>query len=560
MEQLTKIPTPIEEELSRLRREGEERAAQRLAISLGFTYLDVSKAPASFEAVTAIPEEKAKAAIAVGIQKNDESFAVAVQNPKLKVAGELIKELEGRFKTVKVFIASKSGIEQIWHLYTFAAKQTSDITGRVEFEARLAGLMKALKGFRSAQSAFAALDFSKMTTSEILEMLLGGALANGVSDIHCEAEEKNAKFRYRVDGRLHDLTSGVPYKNYNSLLSRIKLLSGLKMNVRNEPQDGRFTIKIPDGSEIEIRVSIVPSEFGETVVMRVLDPKAINVEFRELGLRDDDLAIVEAELNRPNGLILNTGPTGSGKTTTLYGFLRKLNNPESKIITVEDPIEYRIEGIEQTQVDPEAGYTFAGGLRAIVRQDPDIILVGEIRDEETADIALQAALTGHLVLSTLHTNDAVGAVPRLLNLGVKPEAIGAAVSLIIAQRLVRKLCPECKKQVDIQPDLKAKLENFIKNLPPRVSKKQFENVSLFEPVGCDACNHFGFRGRVGIFEFFKGGPELEDVVLKEISETVLMKLAVKQGMVTMQQDGVLKVLLGLTSIKEIEDATGSLKW
>jgi type II secretory ATPase GspE/PulE/Tfp pilus assembly ATPase PilB-like protein len=361
-----------------------------------------------------------------------------------------------------------------------------------------------------------------------------------------------------VDGLLHDIAA-LPKKNYESLVTRIKLLCELKLNVHEEPQDGRFTISLPE-KEIEMRVSLIPSEFGETIVMRILDPAGINVTLPQLGLRPDDLALVETELKRPNGLILNTGPTGSGKTTTLYAFLRKLVDPETKIITVEDPIEYRIAGIEQTQVDPDAGYTFAGGLRAIVRQDPDVLLVGEIRDQETAEIAIQAALTGHLVLSTLHTNSAVGAIPRLVDVGVKPASIGPSVTLVIAQRLVRKLCDNCKKPADIDSKKLEQIKKYLEKIPERVDKKPYEKITIFAPVGCETCGGFGYKGRRGIFEFFKGGPDLEEVILTEVSERALRKLAEKQMMVTMQQDGVLKVLSGMTTFEEVEGTTGPIAW
>ncbi|MCR4328774.1 MAG: GspE/PulE family protein [Patescibacteria group bacterium] len=551
---------PLKEELDKLRREGEERAAQRRATELGLSYVDIRKIPTSFEAVTVIPEDQARGAEAVGLESNEKALVIAVVTTENKTTKALLEELKVHYSPLKVVIASRSGISQVWHLYSFAVKEAKGITGQVEFEEKLGKLIKELSNFKTAQKTFSSLDFSKTSTTELLEMLLASALANNASDVHCEAEEKDAKFRLRIDGRLHDVALSIPVKNYVSFLTRIKLLSGLKLNVRSEAQDGRFTIKAPGGSDIEIRVSIVPSEFGEAIVMRLLDPKVTRVQFSELGLRDDDLLIVDADLKKPNGLILNTGPTGSGKTTTLYTFLRKLNDPEVKIITVEDPIEYRVEGIEQTQIDPGAGYTFASGLRAIVRQDPDAILVGEIRDGETADIALQAALTGHLVLSTLHTNDAVGAVPRLVNLGVKPGTISAALSLVIAQRLVRKLCEKCKKEIPLNEEYNVRINVFLKNLPERVKKDSYSHPVLYESVGCDACNHFGYKGRIGIFEFFHGGQSLEEVILEEISENTLGQLAVKQGMVTMQQDGILKSLQGITSLQEIEDVTGPLKW
>ncbi len=325
------------------------------------------------------------------------------------------------------------------------------------------------------------------------------------SDIHAEAEERHGKIRFRVDGLLHDALPDISLKLYESFVDRIKLLSEMKLNVKTEAQDGRFTINLA-GKEIEMRVSVIPAEFGETIVMRILDPAATMVSLPDLGLREDNLALVKAELDRPNGLILNTGPTGSGKTTTLYAFLRAINDPTSKIITLEDPIEYRIEGIEQTQVNDEAGYTFANGLRAIVRQDPDVILVGEVRDLETADIALQAALTGHLVFSTLHTNDAVGAVPRLINLGVKPVSIGPALALAIAQRLVRVLCPECKKPVTVDDDTKKKIKKFLDRMPAKVNRTPYDNYVIYAPAGCVKCNGIGYRGRVGVFEFLQGRP------------------------------------------------------
>jgi type IV pilus assembly protein PilB len=333
----------------------------------------------------------------------------------------------------------------------------------------------------------------------------------------------------------------------------------MKLNVRDAAQDGRFTIVLGD-KDIEMRVAVIPADFGETIVMRILDPAATMVTLPQLGLRADNLAMVMKKISQPNGLILNTGPTGSGKTTTLYAFLRTMNDPTMKIITLEDPIEYRIEGVEQTQINDEAGYTFGNGLRAIVRQDPDVILVGEIRDLETADIALEAALTGHLVLSTLHTNDAVGAVPRLINLGVKAVSIGPALSLAIAQRLVRVLCKDCKKVVDVDAPTAEKIKKLLDALPAKVDKKVYDGYKIYAPVGCEKCNGIGYKGRVGVFEFLEGGGDLEKTILKEASEVALREVAARQEMVTMQQDGILKVLEGKTTFEEVITATGDLTW
>jgi type II secretory ATPase GspE/PulE/Tfp pilus assembly ATPase PilB-like protein len=379
------------------------------------------------------------------------------------------------------------------------------------------------------------------------------------SDIHTEAGEKQAKIRFRIDGLLHDIFNEIPLDTYRTFVSRIKLLSEMKLNVRDAAQDGRFTIGL-GGKDIEMRVSVIPAEFGETIVMRILDPSATMVGLPDLGLRADNFALVKKQIARPNGLILNTGPTGSGKTTTLYAFLRTMNDPTMKIITLEDPIEYRIEGIEQTQVDNEAGYTFGNGLRAIVRQDPDVILVGEVRDLETADIAMEAALTGHLVLSTLHTNDAVGAVPRLINLGVKAVSIGPALSLVIAQRLVRVLCKDCKKPIDTDAAVGEKIKKFLDALPAKVDRSLYANYKMYVPVGCEKCNGIGYKGRVGVFEFLEGGSDLETTILKEASEVALREVAARQEMVTMQQDGILKVLEGKTTLEEVEGATGEITW
>ena len=543
-----------------MRREGEERDAKRHAQKSGYPYVDLRKIPISIEAVRIIPESDAKEAEAAAVEVKKNEVAVATTNPDSPALKTAIKKLEDQYREIKVFVVSKSGIQKVWELYKFISEEQKEITGEVDIErGRLEGLMKRLANFQMVQDEVKKLDFKNITTTDLLEIVLAGGLAIGASDIHFEAGEKKTKIRFRLDGLLHDMFDDLPSYNYEHLISRIKLLSRLKINVRDEAQDGRFTVGLTT-KDVEVRVSIIPSEFGETIVMRLLDPDSITADLFELGLRKDDLELVEHQLKKPNGLILNTGPTGSGKTTTLYAFLRQAASPEIKIITIEDPIEYRIEGIEQTQVDPEAGYTFASGLRSILRQDPDVILVGEIRDRDTADIALQAALTGHTVFSTLHTNDAVGAVPRLVDLGVKPTSIGPAVNLIIAQRLVRKLCLNCKKKIEPTAGLQTKIKKFLERLPARVNREDYKTPMVYESVGCEKCGGFGYKGRIGIFEFFETGSEFEEGILKEASEVFLKKLAEKQGMVTMQEDGILKTLSGVTSFKEVEETTGPLEW
>lgn len=550
----------LKEKLAKLRRDGEERAAQRLAERLGLPYIDLGKVPVSLDAVRILPEAEAKDAKVAVIEEKEGKLALAAIDPSLPAAKKVVEELGGKGHEVKVVVVSPSGMDAAWKFYQFIKPEAETITGKVEITPeRLAALRAKLTTIDAVHAAVAALPLANVSPVALIEIILAGAMGLRASDIHTEAGEKMAKIRFRIDGLLHDIFDEIPPATYHSFVSRIKLLSEMKLNVREAAQDGRFTIGLGD-KDIEMRVSVIPAEFGETIVMRILDPSATMVGLPDLGLRADNLALVKKKIAEPNGLILNTGPTGSGKTTTLYAFLRTMNDPTMKIITLEDPIEYRINGIEQTQVDDEAGYTFGNGLRAIVRQDPDVILVGEVRDLETADIALEAALTGHLVLSTLHTNDAVGAVPRLINLGVKAVSIGPALSLTIAQRLVRVLCPDCKKELPVDTAIAEKIKNFLNKLPTKVDRAPYANYKMYAPVGCEKCNGIGYKGRVGVFEFLEGGSDLEATILKEVSEVALREVATRQEMVTMQQDGILKVLEGKTTFEEVEGATGELVW
>lgn len=545
--------------IAKIRRSGEERAAERLAEKLGYPYADLSKTPVSLDAVRIIHENDARDGKLAAIEAHDRKLAVVAVDPTLPATKKALDDLQKEKYDVKVFIVSLSSLNSAFSFYKFVKPPAETITGKVAISKnRLEELAAQLATIDAIHAAIAALDFNKASPNDLIQIMFAGALAVHASDIHTEAEEKKARIRFRVDGILHDVCD-LPPVFYGNFVSRVKLLSQMKINIHSEAQDGRFTINLA-GKDIEMRVSIIPAEFGETVVMRILDPSATMVGLPNLGLRADNLVIVERALARPNGLILNTGPTGSGKTTTLYAFLRSVNSPEMKIITLEDPIEYRIEGIEQTQVDEEAGYTFANGLRAIVRQDPDVILVGEIRDLETADIAMQSALTGHLVLSTLHTNDAVGAVPRLINLGVKAVSIGPALALVIAQRLVRVLCPVCKKEVPLDGVTAEKIKQLLAHLPAAVDRKPYEHPTLYAPVGCLKCNGIGYKGRIGIFEFLEGGPDIETTILHEASEVALREVAKRQGMVSMQEDGILKAIEGKTTLDEVTTVTGELAW
>jgi len=396
--------------------------------------------------------------------------------------------------------------------------------------------------------------FQKNIT-ELFGIILGGAIGLRASDIHIEPREKTVRLRLRIDGILQDVVYISP-KIYHSLLSRVKFVSGLKLNVSDRPQDGRFSI-IQEERKIETRVSTLPSDFGESIVMRLLDPKSL-IEVEGLGLRKDLLEIFKKQIKKPNGMILVTGPTGSGKTTTLYAFLKRIQNPEIKIITIEDPIEYKLKGITQTQVNHKKGYDFASGLRALMRQDPDVILVGEIRDLETAEIACEAALTGHLVLSTLHTNDAAGAVARLVDIGVRPISIAPAINMAVAQRLVRKVCKKCVKYVNPSKEESEKIKKGLAGVRKEIVPPSFFNADFKIPKiqGCPDCNFTGYRGRSGIYEAFLVDDEMKEFILSNPSITATRNLAIKKGMVLMHQDGLIKVLEGVTTIEEVERVTG----
>ncbi|MEK7658352.1 MAG: GspE/PulE family protein [Patescibacteria group bacterium] len=393
-------------------------------------------------------------------------------------------------------------------------------------------------------------EYITQNTTNLLDVILFGAIALDTSDIHIEPQENNSRLRIRLDGVLQDVVF-FDEKIYHSLISRLKLLSRLKLNITDKPQDGRFTIEIED-SLIEIRTSSLPAEYGESIVMRILNPKNL-IGLDSLGLRKDLYKIFQKEIEKPNGMIIVTGPTGSGKTTTLYAFLMKIQNPEIKIITIEDPIEYHLKGVSQTQVAPEKGYDFSDGLRSIVRQDPDVILVGEIRDLETAKIALQAALTGHLVLSTLHTNDAAGTIPRLVDLGTEPSSIASGLKMTVAQRLVRKVCKKCSTLAKPTASELSEIKKGLKNLPNDIILPDLNKIQIAKTKekGCEACNFTGYKGRQGLFEVFLVDSQMEKFILTNPPVSSIRELAIKKGMVTMYQSGLIDVVLGDTTLEEV---------
>lgn len=394
-------------------------------------------------------------------------------------------------------------------------------------------------------------EIQNVSLSQLVTLIIVSALQSSASDIHIEAEEKDIKVRFRIDGVLIDVAE-IKKKHWTSIVSRIKLLSELKINIVDKPQDGRFTIDL-EREKVDVRVSCLPTAYGESVVMRLLKSSATGFSFEELGFRKEVFKSLKREVERPNGMILTTGPTGSGKTTTLYAILNKLNDSETKIITLEDPIEYHLKGINQSQVDKSKDYTFAKGLRSILRQDPDVVMVGEIRDLETAEIALQAALTGHLVVSTLHTNDASGALPRLLGLGAKPYLLAPAINAVIGQRLLRRVCKVCKERITLEPEVLERVKSILSQIPENAGVHiDFNKGVFYQGKGCDACQGLGYKGRIGIYEVFAVDDSIEKTILSgELSEYTMKELAKAQGMITMVQDGLLKALDGITTVEEV---------
>lgn len=386
-------------------------------------------------------------------------------------------------------------------------------------------------------------------------VILRHAIEGNASDIHIEPSRDRLNVRFRQDGVLH-LSLFLPLSVHPSIVSRIKILANLKIDETRIPQDGRFSAKIND-KDIDFRVATFPILYGEKVEIRVLDPKEGLQPFEKMGFSARNLDVLQKALKMPYGLILSSGPTGSGKTTTLYGLMRVLNQESVNVVTIEDPIEYSIDGVNQSQVKADIGYSFAEGLRQILRQDPNIIMVGEIRDEETASLVINAALTGHVVLSTLHTNSAAGVIPRLIDMGVKPFLIPSTLRVVISQRLVRMLCPKCKKKV-APPD---KIKNYIlevtKSLPPNIKKETNvpNPLHVYEANGCELCNFKGYKGRMGLFEVMPINDHLIETILKNPAESLILKSAQSQGMLTMVQEGILKVLDGQTTIDEVMRVT-----
>ncbi|MEK7601868.1 MAG: GspE/PulE family protein [Patescibacteria group bacterium] len=537
--------------LGAIREREEEDLARILSEKYQLTYSDLSVFPVNMDALRLVPEAEAKAAEAVVFDKNGKHLSLALRNPQNEALKKLESSLTERGFILDKFLVSQKSLDHAFVRYpdlSFANASEAGVFSLQKEE--LDALKLKLSNIPAFQEHLDALmaDKKHAQTSKLFEEILAAAFAMSASDIHLEPEETKARLRLRLDGLLTDAYSFEP-KIYQMLNSRIKLLSGLKLNIESRAQDGRFTVGIAE-TEVEVRTSVIPGNYGESVVLRILDPKAIQMSFDGLGIHPKLLSRLAVEMKRPNGMLLTTGPTGSGKTTTLYTFLRTIHTPDIKIITIEDPIEYHLPGIVQTQTDEEE-YTFASGLRSILRQDPDVIMVGEIRDADVAETAIQAALTGHFVFSTLHTNNAAGTFPRLVDLGVDPKTFASAVTVAMAQRLVRTLDPTKKKQVALVGEQRALVDKILSTVTdPALLPVSRDTTWVPDTKNSDDMTE-GYKGRVGLYEAIFMDEELGTFLRDNPSEGEIAKEVQKQGFLTMAQDGVIKALQGITSLEEV---------
>ncbi len=558
------MPSDFDEEkqkkqLDDLHKEEEEQLVQILAESkYNLPYVDMSRLGVDTEALRAIDEADAHKLNVGPFKLSGKNIFIGILSPSNDLISKLKEEMERKSLVPTFYMISHASLNKIWERYKEISMAEGSKSGGIEISAEiLRNTAKDIGKIQDIEKYVAgAIEGNQVhKISHILEIILAGGIAIKASDIHIEAEQDRARLRLRLDGVLQDVMF-FSHEIYHLLNSRIKLLSGMKLT-SVVAQDGRFSIE-EGAEEISIRSSMIPGAYGESIVMRILDPKSIQVNLEEIGIEPFLFSVIEEEIKKPNGLILITGPTGSGKTTTLYAFLRKIYSPEIKIITIEDPIEYHLPGITQTQVNEEKGYTFLEGLRSALRQDPDVVMVGEIRDAETAKIAIESALTGHMVFSTLHTNNAAGVIPRLIDLDVNPKIMVSALSLSMAQRLVRKLCVVCKKE-KVPSEKEAKImktvTDSIKEEGKSLSNYHIDpnaSFKLYDAVGCEKCNMTGYKGRIGIFEAIKTDEAIEKIIPQNPSEREIKRVAKTQGILSMRQDGMVKIINGITSFEEVQ--------
>mgnify|MGYP002127300436 CR=1 FL=1 len=538
-----KTPVPWEEFLLEKKAVTEDQLLKVKSEEFGVPVVDLTDKELTEDILNLVPEPIARRHQVISFAKAKDELSLAMTDPSDLQTKEFIKKKTGL--EIKVFLIGKSSLDH----------------GLAKYHTNLEGEIKHMvaEGKPDAATAGEMTDELKKMAQEIpiirvVDTLLEYAVIEKASDIHIEPQETAVVVRYRIDGVLHDVMT-LPKAIQAALVARIKVLANLKIDEHRIPQDGTFTISV-DGQAIDLRIAISPVVWGEQVVIRLLDKTGTTLELEAMGYTGRSLRLIRQALKQPYGMILTSGPTGSGKSTTMYAMIQEIKSEAINIVTLEDPVEYQMAGINQVQVNTAAGLTFATGLRSFLRQDPNIILVGEIRDKETAQLAIQAALTGHLVFSTLHTNNAVGAIPRLRNMGIEEFLLSASINLIMAQRLIRKLCNDCKKETKVSSILQKEIDDTIKVVPKEYLEGiDTAHVKTYEAVGCEKCGNIGYKGRMGIFEVLPMFTELQDIIFGKLPSYKIYEAAAKLGMITMKQDGVLKVLRGETTMEEIARVT-----
>lgn len=546
--------------LDEVRRLEEESSTKKQADDMNIPYVNLASMGINMDALKLIERAIAEQNLLACFAMVGKDLSVAVKHPYDSGTLGVINDLENRGYNTTLHLASMASITKALQRYNDISETATTRQGLLDISPdHVRDLAEHITTNAEIATRFTDILHNKNfhKVSEIMELIFGSAIGTKASDVHIEPGEETARLRFRQDGVLQDIIL-FPLETYRLLNSRIKLLSDMKITNTAIAQDGRFSIDYND-SEIEIRTSLIPGPNGEGLVMRILNPDGLTVDFEKLGFDPSLLEVLHREIKKPNGMILTTGPTGSGKTTTLYSILKTIYSPEIKILTIEDPIEYHLTGVTQTQVDHEKGYDFSNGLRAALRQDPDIVMVGEIRDKETATTAINASLTGHLVLSTLHTNNAAGAIPRMIELGVSPRILPDALTVCMAQRLVRKLCPDCKIKTTPSNAQTSLLQSIISS--GITEHKPFDKhgitpdsvTNLYGPgPGCATCNMTGYKGQVGLYEAILIDDKIISIIENNPSERDIRRGSSHQGIFTMAQDAVVKILAGITSIAEVE--------
>jgi type IV pilus assembly protein PilB len=542
-------PTNVANEEVQINREFQEKDALRRANELNLPYVNIGKTTLNPDFLRLLDVETAKKGRIVPFYRLGTKLRVAVEDPRNEDTVKTIEALKKQGFEVSPNLCSTSGLEEALKKYDLEKKyKKPELVEKVKrdevqtYKEELSDLVEIPKKLGS------------ITAEEGLNMLNIGAIRTGASDAHFEPNEESVAVRFRIDGMLHKVFD-IANADYDKIAKQIKYKSKMQLNVGTIPQDGRYDFAV-NKKKLDVRVSSIPTPYGESMVCRFLDSESMNFDFEELGFQGLALKKLQAASEISHGMILVTGPTGSGKTTTLYSILSKMKTDQNKIVTLEDPVEYKLDGVTQSQIDEKHGYNFSAGLRSLLRHDPNIVMLGEIRDLETAETAAQAALTGHVLLSTLHTNSAIESVPRLVNMGLPPFMVAPAVNTIIAQRLVRKVCPKCSTMEAITESEKNEYEQIMENLRQVNSGAAIEVPAELPKVhGCDACSQTGYQGRMVVAEIIAIGEQMKNLILNKSSSVDLIATARKEGMITMREDGYIKAASGHTTLEEVHRVT-----